>query len=142
MKKSGQQSKINLLLDNSDKYDWGVVKVSPSILLPTSEIQMQDIEICGTWGKMSDGTLWLHLESTLEALHDKATLILAELSERRRKGLSIGPILKPERSESSGQTPRPRRTRESRPQQAPEEDQSSVISKEMQVLREKLHTKA
>ncbi|MCJ7759855.1 hypothetical protein MUP59_01775 [Candidatus Bathyarchaeota archaeon] len=92
--KSRYQAKASILLDGTESgHKWGVALLSPQILFTDTDLtKLDELEICGTWGYMDDGRLWLHLETPVQALQDKATLLMSEFSERRKQGLLIPPV--------------------------------------------------
>jgi len=71
--------KAHLVLEGSEKHEWGVVKDCHGCINYIPE----DAEIVGTWSKYSDGVFWVDLETPIQALQDKATLLTAELTRRR-----------------------------------------------------------
>jgi len=71
--------KAHLVLEGSEKHEWGVVKDCHGCINYIPE----DAEIVGTWSKYSEGTYWVNLETPIQALQDKATLLTAELARRR-----------------------------------------------------------
>lgn len=71
--------KAHIVLEGSEQYEWGVVKDCHGCINHIPE----DAEIVGTWCKYSDGTFWVSLETPIQALQDKATILVAELAKRR-----------------------------------------------------------
>lgn len=141
MKKSQYQAKANILLDGANEYDWGLARLSTSILMPNAELKPEDTEICGTWGRMADGRLWLHLETPVQAIQDRATLMLAELAERRRLGLTLtAPAKKP--AAPGGASVAKRTQTRSKPVTEAPQSVGSKIAEDMQALRDKLRPKA
>ncbi len=73
------QPKAHLVLEGSDKHEWGVVKDCHGCVNNIPE----DAELVGTWSKYNEGVFWVSLETPLQALQDKATLQIAELAKNR-----------------------------------------------------------
>lgn len=94
--------KAHLVLEGSEKHDWGVVKDCHGCVNHIPE----DAEVVGTWNKYSEGTFWVNLQTSLEALQDRATQLIRELARRRMQE----PIPQPKR-----RTPAPRTAREPSP---------------------------
>ncbi|MDD3493592.1 MAG: hypothetical protein PHZ19_08880 [Candidatus Thermoplasmatota archaeon] len=136
------QPKASVLLEGIESgHRWGVARLSPQILFTDVDLnKIDDLDICGTWGFMDDGRLWVHLETPLQALQDKATVLLHEFTERRKKGLTIPQIHKPGESHE-------KKVRTSAPKPRPVKDQGQEAGigettvKEMQRLRALLHPK-
>jgi len=93
LKKSKYQAKASLLLEGAEQYNWGAVLLSPSsIIIPSSDVKIEDTQVVGTWGKMADGKIWVNVETPLQALQDKAVLSMLELMEKRKKSQELIPI--------------------------------------------------
>jgi len=90
--------KARLVHEGSEKHDWGVVKDCHGCVnyIPP------DAEIVGTWNKYSEGTFWVSLQTSLEALQDKATQLVSELAKKRAEEL----VLQPKRRVPAHKTPR------------------------------------
>ncbi len=143
MDKAKYHAKASVLLDGIESGETkGVLLLSPEVLFTDVDLNNLDaLEVCGTWGYMDNGRLWVHLETPLQALQDKATLLLKEFVERKRKGLVIPQVYKSGESHEkkvrtgASRTPKPRKI----------EDESQEVSlgqatvKAMQELRAKLH---
>lgn len=74
------QAKAHLVLEGSEQHEWGLVKDCHGCINYVPE----DAEIVGTWSKYSEGTFWVSLETAIQALQDRATILTAELAERRK----------------------------------------------------------
>lgn len=95
------QAKAHLVLEGSEQHEWGVVKDCHGNINHIPE----DAEVVGTWSRYGDGTYWVSLETSLQALQDRATILVAELARRRRE----------EAVELRVARPRAKRTREPEP---------------------------
>ncbi len=84
------QTKAHLVLEGSDQHEWGVVKDCHGCVNLTPE----DAEIVGTWSKYGEGVFWVSLETSLQALQDKATILIAELARSRKEELASLPARK------------------------------------------------
>jgi len=84
------QVKAHLVLEGSDQHEWGVVKDCHGNINHIPE----DAEVVGTWSKYGEGTLWVSLETPIQALQDKATLLFADLAKERKKELAHLPTRK------------------------------------------------
>ncbi len=93
MKLLHYNEKAGLLLQDSCSEDWGIVLFN--------SIPEENQEIVGYWRRCSDKLIWISLTTPIEALLDKTTILMAELSERRRRDLPLIGIAKKKR-ESSG----------------------------------------
>jgi len=71
--------KAHLVLEGSEKYEWGVVKDCKGCI----NIIPPDAEVVGTWNKYGDGTYWVSITTPIEALVDRATQLFSELAEKR-----------------------------------------------------------
>lgn len=71
--------KAHLVLEGSERHDWGVVKDCRGNI----NIIPDDAEVVGTWNKYADGTYWVSLQSPLSALEDRATQLYLELAKAR-----------------------------------------------------------
>lgn len=80
LEKSGYQAKAHLVLEGSETHEWGVVKDC----MGSVNYIPEDAEVVGTWSKYGEGTYWVALETSMQALQDRATLLTAELAARRR----------------------------------------------------------
>lgn len=84
------QPKAHLVLEGSNQHEWGVVKDCHGNINFTPE----DAEIVGNWNKYGDGVLWVSLETPIQALQDKATILIAELAKKRQEELANLPARK------------------------------------------------
>lgn len=75
--------KAHLVLEGSDQHEWGVVKDCHGNVNHIPE----DAEIVGTWNKYGEGVFWVSLETAIQALQDKATILTAELVKKRQEEL-------------------------------------------------------
>ncbi len=75
------QAKARLVLEGSDQHEWGVVKDCHGCVNYIPE----DAEIVGTWNKYGEGVFWVSLETPIQALQDKATILIAELAKKRQQ---------------------------------------------------------
>lgn len=82
------QAKAHLILEASDRHEWGVVKDCHGNI----NFVPEDAEIVGTWNKYGDGVFWVSLETPLQALQDKATLLIAELAKKRKEEMVRLPV--------------------------------------------------
>ncbi len=149
--KATYQPKVILWIEGVENPDRqsGLIRLSPSILKIDSLISKDDTVVCGTWGRNSDKTVWVRLLEPVAALQDRTTLILAEIEERLKRGLSTGPTLKPPTSKqlsggTDGKTKRAPRTPKPFGSQGAGEEAPGVgasVSASMQALRDKLRTK-
>ncbi|GAH71568.1 unnamed protein product, partial [marine sediment metagenome] len=73
----------HLVLEGSDQHEWGVVKDCHGNI----NLIPDDAEVVGTWNKYAEGTFWVSLETPIQALQDKATLLIAELAKKRAEEL-------------------------------------------------------
>lgn len=77
--------KAHLVLEGSERHDWGVVKDCHGLINDIPD----DAEIVGTWNKYGeDGVYWVDLMTPLEALQDRATQLYAELAEGRTDAMA------------------------------------------------------
>lgn len=84
------QPKAHLVLEGSDQHEWGVVKDCHGCVNNIPD----DAEVVGTWNKYGDGVLWVSLETPIQALQDKATILIAELAKRRLEEVARLPATK------------------------------------------------
>jgi len=77
------QVKAHLVLEGSDQHEWGVVKDCHGNVNHIPE----DAEIVGTWNKYGEGVFWVSLETPIQALQDRATILTAELAKKRQEEL-------------------------------------------------------
>lgn len=82
------QAKARLVLEGSDLHEWGVVKDCHGCINHIPE----DAEIVGTWNKYGEGIFWVSLETPIQALQDKATILIAELARKRQEELAHQPL--------------------------------------------------
>lgn len=80
--------KAHLVLEGSDQHDWGVVKDCRGLI----NMIPDDAEVVGTWNKYASGpegglTFWVSLQTSLNALEDRATQLYKELSEGRAEAM-------------------------------------------------------
>lgn len=78
------QVKAHLVLEGSDQHEWGVVRDCHGNVNYIPE----DAEVVGTWNKYGEGVFWVSLETPLQALQDKATILTAELAKKRQEELA------------------------------------------------------
>jgi len=71
--------KARLVLVDSDKAEWGVVKDCQGNI----NFIPEDAEVVGTWNKYGEGVFWVSLTTALEALSDRAIQLTKELAEQR-----------------------------------------------------------
>jgi hypothetical protein len=71
--------KAHLVLEGSERHDWGIVKDCHGSI----NVITEDAEVVGTWNKYRDGTFWIDLLTPLSALEDKATQLYKELADGR-----------------------------------------------------------
>ncbi len=95
------QAKAHLVLEGSDQHEWGVVKDCHGCINYIPE----DAEIVGNWNKHGEGVFWISLETPIQALQDKATILIAELVKEREKGLARYPVRKSPRTRSLPEEP-------------------------------------
>lgn len=118
-----------ILLGADGKKEYGIV-----VLSPLGIVNSPHNELVGHWSMCPDGNTWVRLVKTADALHDRATLVMAELTQRRLLGLK--PVL-PSASES-----RPRRTSTRSVTRAPEaqpgHENMKQIEDKFAALRNKL----
>lgn len=94
------KSRAQLVLEGSDRHDWGVVKDCHGRI----NFIPDDAEIVGTWNKYASGpegnlTFWVSLQTSLSALEDRATQLYKELSESRQESMSrMGEAATPRRT--------------------------------------------
>lgn len=88
------QVKASLILEDSNKETWGLVKFLGNTIFP----KPGEGELVGTWSKAAiDGYYYVFLETPIMALVDKATQLHAELVRKRNEGL-----IQPSRKVSRG----------------------------------------
>jgi len=84
--------KAHLVLEGSERHDWGVVKDCHGNI----NIITEDAEIVGTWNKYANGTIWVDLTTPLEALRDRAIQLYKELADARTESMNrlgiTGPV--------------------------------------------------
>jgi len=81
------QPKAHLVLEGSDQHEWGVVKDCHGNV----NFIPEDAEIVGTWNKYGEGVFWVSLETPIQALQDKATLLTAKLAKEREQEVARRP---------------------------------------------------
>jgi len=123
--KAQYQEKANLVLEGSEQYEWGLVKLTPG----TINHVPAESELVGTWHRYGTGTYWVSLVMDAKTLSDRATLLHAEVDRRRVENLPLLGKVKERRA------PGARRKKE-----APEVEESKV-SEGMQALRDRLRPK-
>ena len=84
------QAKAHLVLEGSNRHEWGVVKDCHGNVNYIPE----DAEVVGTWNKYGEGVFWVSLETPIQALQDKATILTAELARKRQQELASLPTRK------------------------------------------------
>lgn len=146
--KATYQPKVILWVEGVElpNHNNGLLRLSPFILKVGSPITKDDTVVCGTWGRNADNTVWIRLLEPVAALQDRTTLILAELEERRKRGLSVEPTLKPPTLRELGGS-RAKTTKKPKPvgdkgQSEETQGVGSAVSASMQALRDKLRSKA
>ena len=95
------QAKAHLVLEGSDQHEWGVVKDCHGCINYIPD----DAEVVGTWSKYDVGVFWVSLETPLQALQDKATLLTAGLAKEREKEFARFPRRKSSRKPSLPEEP-------------------------------------
>lgn len=77
------KAKAHLALEGSGDpgNTWGVVKDCHGNI----NMIPKDADVVGTWARYTDGEYWVSLETPLQALQDKATILIAEMAEKRRQ---------------------------------------------------------
>ncbi len=101
-RKPEYQPKAHLVLEGSGQHEWGVVKDCHGCINSIPE----DAEIVGTWNKYGEGVFWVSLETPIQALQDKATILIAKLAEEREKEMAHRPARRqPTPKEPSGPSP-------------------------------------
>jgi len=76
--------KAHLVLEGSDKHEWGLVKDCHGCV----NFIPENAEVVGTWNKYGEGTFWVDLTTPLEALRDRAIQLYKELAEARVKTMA------------------------------------------------------
>jgi hypothetical protein len=76
--------KAHLVLEGSERHDWGVVKDCHGNINAIPD----DAEVVGTWSKYGDGTYWVSLQTSLSALEDRATQLYLELADSRIEAMA------------------------------------------------------
>lgn len=76
--------KAHLVLEGSDQFEWGLVKDCHGLI----NMIPDDAEVVGVWNKYASGpegnlTFWVSLQTSLNALEDRATQLYKELAEGR-----------------------------------------------------------
>ena len=84
------QTKAHLVLEGSDQHEWGVVKDCHGNV----NFIPEDAEVVGTWNKYGEGVFWVSLETPIQALQDKATLLFVKLAEERKREVARRPVRK------------------------------------------------
>jgi hypothetical protein len=89
--------KAHLVLEGSADFEWGVVKDCHGNI---NIIPGEDAEIVGTWNKYATGpdgklTFWVSLQTSIEALQDRATQLYAELAAGRENAMAKMKEVKP-----------------------------------------------
>jgi hypothetical protein len=102
--------KVSLVLEGSDRYDWGVVKDTHG----TINFIPEDAEVCGTWHVYSEGVFWVYLTTPLEARLDRAIMLFKEMAERRLREPGTFPpsARKARRMPKQPRQPKPKPTQE------------------------------
>ncbi len=95
------QAKAHLVLEGSDQHEWGIVKDCHGCVNYIPE----DAEIVGNWSKYSEGVFWVSLETPIQALQDRATILIAELVKESEKELAQHPVRKSPRKLSLPEEP-------------------------------------
>jgi len=77
------KAKAHLVLEGSEDpgNTWGAVKDCHGNI----NMIPKDAEVVGTWARYNTGEYWVSLETPIQALQDKATLLIAEMAEKRRQ---------------------------------------------------------
>jgi len=86
------QPKASLVLEGSDRHEWGVVKDCRGHINMIPE----DAEVVGTWNKFAEPghqelTFWIALMTPVAALHDRATQLYKELADSRAATMALIP---------------------------------------------------
>lgn len=84
------QIKAHLVLEDSDRCEWGAVK---DCGLHVNYIP-EDAPVIGTWHKYDGGTFWISITTPLEAMRDRAIQLTKELAESRAKELANLPAVR------------------------------------------------
>jgi len=99
------QAKAHLVLEGSEHHEWGVVKDCLGCINHIPE----DAEIVGTWSRYGDGAYWVSLETPIQALQDRATILIAELAKKRQeeytKFTDVGPKRTPRKTVAPSPSP-------------------------------------
>lgn len=75
-------AKAHLVLEGSESADWGMVKDCHGAI----NLVPDDAEVVGTWNMYGEGTYWVSLTTSLEALTDKAIQLTKEIADKRHVG--------------------------------------------------------
>lgn len=95
--------KSRLVLEGSDKHEWGVVKDCKGCVNYIPD----DAEVVGTWSKYGEGVFWVSLQTSLQALSDRATQLFVELAKRRaEEPLEVRPSRKREPAQPAPPAPK------------------------------------
>lgn len=76
--------KVHLVLEDSITADFGIVKDCHGC----TDFIPADAETVGTWMKYGEGTIWLALETTIEAQQDKLVQIIKDSYVGKQKSTS------------------------------------------------------
>ncbi len=125
MEQTEYKPKAHLVLEGSESQEWGVVKDC----LGRVNYIPPDAEIVGSWSRYGDGTYWVSLTTSLEALRDRSTRLFAQLAEARLKA-----------EEAAGYKPKPKRARAPKEPRKEEEETPEVseTTSRLDALRKKL----
>jgi len=77
------KTKAHLVLESSRNpgNTWGIVKDCHGNI----NMIPKDADVVGTWARYTDGEYWVSLETPIQALQDRATVLIAEMAEKRRQ---------------------------------------------------------
>ncbi len=118
--------KAHLILEGSDRHDWGLVKDC----LGRINYVPEDAVVVGCWHKYEEGVFWVSLLTPLKALEDTAIRLAAEQAVVRDE--DIGRMAKPT---TKGKKRKPRAKKE------PVVEQDDTLDR-LAVLRARLKPKA
>ncbi len=71
--------KTHLVLEASESEEWGVVRDCAGNI----NVVPRDAPVVGNWTKYGEGTYWLTLTTSLEAMRDRSIRLTMELAEKR-----------------------------------------------------------
>jgi len=103
--------KAQLVLEGSERHEWGVVKDCHGCI----NMIPDDAEVVGTWNKYASGpegdlTFWVSLQTSLNALEDRATQLYVELSKSRADAMQqMGKMVPAKRAPRATKPKEPKR---------------------------------